>query len=88
MLSYNVAELLRSAPGTSERHDVAVATMPIAEEVELVVTLPGGKPFLAMGEIKHVTETRDEPHHFGLHFTALAGSHRAALEHYVRSRQG
>ncbi len=59
----------------------------LAEEVELVVTLPGDRPFLAMGVIKHVTESGDETRHFGLEFTALAGSHRRALEAYVRSRQ-
>ena len=37
MLSYNVADLLRSAPGSSERHDVAVPTLPIADGVELKV---------------------------------------------------
>ena len=60
----------------------------LALEVELVVTLPGYKPFLAMGVVKHVTESGDEPQHFGLEFTALAGSHRRALEQYVRSRMG
>ena len=60
----------------------------LAEEVELVVTLPGEKPFLAMGVIKHVTESEAGAQHFGLEFTALAGSHRRALEQYVRSRQG
>ena len=32
MLSYNVADLLRSAPGTSESFAVAVPTLPIAED--------------------------------------------------------
>lgn len=41
MLSYNVADLLRSAPGTSERHDVARATLPIADDVELVAPISG-----------------------------------------------
>ena len=59
----------------------------LAQEVELVVTLPGRKPFLAMGVIKHVTES-EEAQHFGVEFTALAGSHRQALEQYVRSRMG
>ena len=60
----------------------------LAEEVELIVTLPGHTPFLAMGVIKHVTESEREPNHFGLHFTALADSNQRALEHYVRSRMG
>ena len=36
MLSYNVADLLRSAPGTSERHRRrGLPTLPIADDVEL-----------------------------------------------------
>jgi uncharacterized protein len=41
MLSYNVADLLRSAPGTSERFDVAVAALPIADGVELADPVTG-----------------------------------------------
>jgi len=41
MLSYNVADLLRSAPGTSERIDVAAATLPTADDVELVAPVAG-----------------------------------------------
>ena len=41
MLSYNVAELLRSAPGTSRRYDVDGATMPIADDLELARPIAG-----------------------------------------------
>jgi uncharacterized protein len=41
MPSYNVTDLLRSAPGTSERHDVAVAALEIAEGVELARPVTG-----------------------------------------------
>ena len=41
MLSYNVADLLRSAPGTSERHDVAVAALTVTDGVELVDPVTG-----------------------------------------------
>ena len=41
MLSYNVADLLRSAPGTSERFDVAVAALPMADGVELADPVTG-----------------------------------------------
>jgi len=60
----------------------------LAEEVELVVTLPGRKPFLALVVVTPATESEDEAHHFGLHFTALAESNRGALEQYVQSRLG
>lgn len=60
----------------------------LAAEVELVVTLPGGAPFLAKGVIMHVTENPEEARHFGLHFTEIEKRDRAALARYVRSRLG
>jgi uncharacterized protein len=58
MLRYNVADLLRSAPGTSERHHVAVATLPIAEGVDLADPVRGelrlthtGRGILAQGTV-------------------------------------
>lgn len=41
MLSFNVADLLRSAPGTSERHQFALAALPIADGVELAQPVDG-----------------------------------------------
>jgi uncharacterized protein len=41
MLSYNVAGLLRSAPGTSRTYPVAVEAMPIAEDLELSAPIRG-----------------------------------------------
>lgn len=41
MLSYNVADLLRSAPGTSERFEFAGATLSIADGVELARPVQG-----------------------------------------------
>jgi uncharacterized protein len=35
MLSYNVADLLRAAPGTSERHVIDVPVLPLADGLEL-----------------------------------------------------
>ncbi len=49
MLSYNVAELLRAAPGTSERHEIAVTGLPIAEGVELVGPVHGDVRFTNAG---------------------------------------
>ena len=58
MLSYNVADLLRSAPGTSERHDVAVASLPMAEGVEQAAPITGelrltnsGRSILVQGRL-------------------------------------
>jgi uncharacterized protein len=59
MLSYNVADLLRSAPGTSERYDVAVPTLAIAEGVELAAPVTGeirlthsGRSILVQGRLQ------------------------------------
>jgi uncharacterized protein len=41
MLSYNVADLLRSAPGTSERFDIAVTALPVADGIELAAPVIG-----------------------------------------------
>ena len=58
MLSYNVDDLLRSAPGTSERFDVAVKALPVADEVELARPLHGqirlqhsGRSILVQGHL-------------------------------------
>ena len=41
MLSYNVADLLRSAPGTSERFAVSVPTLAVADDIELTAPVTG-----------------------------------------------
>ena len=41
MLSYNVADLLRAAPGTTQRIHVAVTGLPMADEVELARPVEG-----------------------------------------------
>ncbi|CAN5814160.1 hypothetical protein BH23CHL8_BH23CHL8_22090 [soil metagenome] len=41
MLSYNVADLLRSAPGTAQRHDFAVDDLVVAEDVPLARPVSG-----------------------------------------------
>lgn len=59
MLSYNVAALLRSVPGTSRTYPVAIATLPIAEDLELTAPLEGevklsrtGRSILAHGRLR------------------------------------
>ncbi len=41
MLTYNVAGLLRAAPGTSRTYPVAIAAMPIADDLELAAPISG-----------------------------------------------
>lgn len=59
MLSYNVADLLRSAPGTSEHHEVAVTGLPMAEDLELAAPVSGeirltnsGRSILVQGTLR------------------------------------
>ncbi len=54
------------------------------KEVELVITLPGERSFLARGLIMHRTDGGKEGHHFGLHFTTIAREHRTKIRDYVR----
>jgi uncharacterized protein len=59
MLSYNVADLLRSAPGSSERFDVTLATLDVADGVELIRPVSGevrltnsGRSILVQGHLE------------------------------------
>ncbi len=58
MLSYNVAELLRSAPGTVRSYPIWLATLPVAEDVTLGAPVVGdvrlsrtGRSILARGRV-------------------------------------
>jgi uncharacterized protein len=58
MLSWNVADLLRAAPGTSREHPVAIDRMPIAEGLETAAPVRGtvrlastGRGVLARGHL-------------------------------------
>jgi hypothetical protein len=55
------------------------------EEVELVITLPHARPFLARGIIKHQTDSGSEGHHFGVEFTEISREHRLKIRDLVRS---
>ena len=55
-------------------------------EVELIITLPGGRPFRAKGAIKHWTQTSGVGQHFGLEFTEMTRTHRTEIRDYVRAR--
>ena len=59
MLSYNVAALLRSAPGTARAFHVSLPTMDVAEDVRLAAPVEGdvqlsrtGRSILAKGRVR------------------------------------
>ena len=61
MLSYNVASLLRAAPGTTETHDIAVDDLDVADDIELVAPITGqlrlsrtGRSILARADLQTV----------------------------------
>jgi len=58
-------------------------------EVDLVLTLPGGRPFLTRGVIRHHTcSDEGDAHHFGIRFTGLSDSQRTLIERYIVRRVG
>jgi len=73
------------------RSGVAVwATRPMAEctvdaQVRLVLRVPGGRPLIALGEVRHRTEHLEEEF-FGVEFMELADGHRAQIEAYIERR--
>ena len=62
------------------------AGIDLSQEVELVVTLPGVRSFLARGVVRHVTSSAEDARHFGVELTSLADRDRESLLAYVRSR--
>jgi hypothetical protein len=59
----------------------------LEEEVELVITLPGERSFLARGILKHWTDGGRAGCHFGVHFTEMTRAQRAKVRDFVRRRQ-
>jgi hypothetical protein len=53
--------------------------------VDLVITLPGDRPFLARGIIKHHSQSGSTGQHFGVQFTQISGDHREKIREYVRA---
>ena len=63
---------------------------PIAEcsvdaKVRLVLRIPGGRPVIALGEVRHHTEHLDHEF-FGVEFVELTDGHRAQIEAYIERR--
>jgi hypothetical protein len=54
-------------------------------EVELVITLPRERSFLARGIIKHQTDNEGEGRHFGVEFTEITREHRMKIRDFVRT---
>jgi hypothetical protein len=56
----------------------------IEDDVDLVISLPGERPFMAKGRIVHRTKTSDE--FFGVEFSRLANANAMMIERYVDAR--
>lgn len=59
----------------------------ISKDVELIVTLPGVRPFRAKGKIRHRGEVKGSSF-FGLEFTAMPKGARELIALYVARRLG
>ncbi len=57
----------------------------LESEVELVVTLPGQRPFLARGRVRHRTGDYDDTPFFGIEFVDLALGRRQQVQRYLES---
>jgi hypothetical protein len=55
----------------------------IDSDVQLVITLPGVKTFLARGVIRHVTGRGRSGEYFGVQFTEISERHRDELHEYI-----
>ena len=54
----------------------------MSEQVQLILTLPGSKPFMAKGIIRHLS-VAGVSGRFGVEFTELDSAHRGVIENYV-----
>ena len=68
MLSYNVAALLRSAPGTARRYPVDAVDLPIADDLRLAAPIDGevrlsrtGRSILARASLTTAIEEHVQP---------------------------
>lgn len=55
----------------------------LANELDLVITLPGGRSFLAKGIVRH-RGNDTKPNFFGVEFTALKAVHREEIRNFIR----
>lgn len=54
----------------------------LGTEVELVITLPGLRPFMAYGIIRHWSGSSSD--HFGVEFTRIDSRHVSAIGAYIK----
>lgn len=76
-----------SAGGLGVRVPHGLSADEVKAEVDLIVTLPGQKPFMAKGNIVHRTGIGKEKR-FGVAFTELGDGDRARIEAYVKQLLG
>ena len=82
----NARDVSQSGIGVYVPH--GFASCDLDGEVELVITLPHERTFLARGTIMHQSDKGNGERHFGLHFTEMSSEHRALIRNYVRAMSG
>lgn len=55
----------------------------ISEEVELVITLPNSRPFLARGVISHISSSKQKNDIFGIQFTSISNNNSNQIKGYI-----
>jgi len=74
-----------STGGVGVRVPHAFCGCDVESDVELVITLPGERPFSARGRVRHRGASDAAPF-FGVEFTEIDAAHRDRIRHYVERR--
>lgn len=76
-----------SVSGIGVRVPHRFAGCDILSEVELVITLPGGRPFIAQGVVRHSRLEGSSSDFFGIEFTSISDDNLDRIRGYVEQRQ-
>ncbi len=56
---------------------------PKSKRVELVITLPGNRPFKAEGYVRHITSRKDKSDCFGVEFVTIGNKNLSNIRNYM-----
>ena len=88
ILSSNTIDILQafdiSLKGIGVRTPNSYELVPPKKEmVELVITLPGNRPFKAQGYVRHITARKRKEDCFGVEFVSIANKSLSNIRHYM-----
>ena len=76
-----------SSTGVGIYLDQISTSCAVNEILEMILTLPGTRPFRARSRVRHVSQNEEGPDYFGVEFLELTPRGRAAIDDYVRSAE-